>query len=107
MKEAKCPGCARMFHFLHPNVVLTLFRYYDPNQEGNQIVFPFHEVCYKDILLRCFKDEKINTDVFYALCEERRLDLWDQLTLDYGNPHPPCEVNWECRKGEEVTLIFT
>jgi hypothetical protein len=94
-----------MFHFLHPNVVLTLFRYYDPTQEGNQIMFPFHEVCYKDILLRCFKDEKINTDVFYALCEERREDFRDQLALDYGNPHPPCEQYWECRKGEELTLI--
>jgi hypothetical protein len=107
MKEAKCPGYARLFQFLYPNLVLILVRYYDPTQEGNQVVFPFHEVCYKDILLRCFKYEKINTDVLHALCEERRQDFRDHLALDYGNPHPLREQYWKCRRGEEVTRIFT
>ena len=107
MKEAKCPGCARMFRFLYPNVVLILSRYYDPTHQGDQIVFPFHEVCYRDILLRCFKYEKINTDVFHALCEEWRGDSLNGLGLDYGNPCPPYDQYWECRKGEEVIRIFT
>lgn len=107
MKEAKCPCGPRMFYFLPPNVVLIPSRYYDPTHEGNQIIFPFHEVCYKDILLRCFKYEKINTDVIHAICEESREDHWPRLTLDYGNPDPPYEQYWECRKGEEVTRIFT
>jgi hypothetical protein len=106
-KEDKCPYGPRMFHSLPPNVVLIPSRYHDPTYEVNPIVFPFHEVCYKDILLSCFKYEKINTDVIYAICEESREDQLPRLMLDYGNPGPPYEQYWECRKGEEVTRIST
>ncbi|KAJ5889850.1 hypothetical protein N7504_010660 [Penicillium tannophilum] len=77
--------------------------YHDYSQEF-LIVFPFHEVCYKEILLRCFKNEKINGDVLYALCEEMKQDLHNVLALDYGEPFPPFEQYWECHKGEEVLV---
>ncbi|KAJ5651970.1 hypothetical protein N7507_009396 [Penicillium longicatenatum] len=93
-----------------PNVPLDergnvsgLCAYHDFTQE-NLIVFPFHEVCYKEILLRCFKNEKINADVLYALCEEMRQDRHNALALDYGDPFPPYEQYWECNKGEEVLV---
>ncbi|KAJ6109922.1 hypothetical protein N7486_002157 [Penicillium sp. IBT 16267x] len=93
-----------------PNVPLDergevsgLCAYHDYTQEY-LIVFPFHEVCYKDILLRCFKKEKINEDVLYALFEEMRQDRHNALALDYGDPIPPYDQYWECRKGEEVLV---
>ncbi|THC95119.1 hypothetical protein EYZ11_005403 [Aspergillus tanneri] len=74
---------------------------------GDQVerpVFPFHELCYKEILLRCFKNEEINGDVLYSLCKELVDDEFTikSLLLNYGDPMPPYEQYWECRKGEEV-----
>lgn len=95
------------FIYSYANTVLIFSRYYDRSQEmEDPIVFPFHEVCYKDILSRCFKNKMINEDVFYALCEEMRQDRWNSLALSYGDPDPPSGQYWECRKGEEVNRLL-
>ncbi|KAE8327907.1 hypothetical protein BDV39DRAFT_192560 [Aspergillus sergii] len=68
-------------------------------------VFPFHKLCYEEILLRCFKDETINGDVLYSLCKELVNDFsYNSLLLDYGDPMPYFEQYWECRKGEELLV---
>ncbi|KAE8343030.1 hypothetical protein BDV24DRAFT_161847 [Aspergillus arachidicola] len=68
-------------------------------------VFPFHKMCYEEILRRCFKDEPINGDVLYFLCKELANDFsHNSLLLDYGDPSPHFEQYWECRKGEEILV---
>ncbi|KAF9886785.1 hypothetical protein FE257_011162 [Aspergillus nanangensis] len=72
--------------------------------EEFQPVFPFHELCFQEILVRCFKDTPINGDVLFALCEGLVGNDSNSLPLDYGEPTPPYEQYWECRKGEEVLV---
>ncbi|KAE8159866.1 hypothetical protein BDV40DRAFT_272152 [Aspergillus tamarii] len=68
-------------------------------------VFPFHKMCYEDILLRCFKDETLDGDVLYSLCGELVNDCsHNSLLLDYGDPTPRGEQYWECKKGEELLV---
>ncbi|KAF7588703.1 hypothetical protein BBP40_005303 [Aspergillus hancockii] len=68
--------------------------------------FPFHKLCYHEILVRCFKNEIINRDVLYALCEELVDDGFSTqaLTLDYGDPTPLNEQYWICTRGQELLV---
>ncbi|KAJ5606323.1 hypothetical protein N7510_009104 [Penicillium lagena] len=89
-----------------PNVPYDAYfcAYYGYRGMEDRVVFPFHEVCYKDILLRCFENEKIRGDVLYALCEEMSQDRGNGLAWTCGDPMPPCDQYWECRKGEEILV---
>ncbi|KAL4897138.1 hypothetical protein BDV59DRAFT_198561 [Aspergillus ambiguus] len=67
-------------------------------------VIPFHKLCFEEIFLRCFKDESLNGDILHALCMELVNRVPNMLLLYYGEPTPPCEQFWECKKGEELLV---
>ncbi|CAI7671438.1 unnamed protein product [Penicillium pancosmium] len=70
-------------------------------------VFPFHPICYKDILQRCIrqgKSKQIRRDVLFDVFEDLNGGRYARLQLIYGEPEPPAEQVWYSNKGQEVLV---
>ncbi|RAH67272.1 uncharacterized protein BO66DRAFT_329571 [Aspergillus aculeatinus CBS 121060] len=92
---------------LEPQEEINLVAYQDYNDEEAPHVFPFHSICYEDILLRCVwkVSRQLQRQVLFNAF--KALHDWGhvRLNVDYGAPSPPEEQYWEANKGEEVLVV--
>ncbi|PYI35974.1 hypothetical protein BP00DRAFT_333387 [Aspergillus indologenus CBS 114.80] len=82
-------------------------RYQDYNDEEAPHVFPFHSICYEEILLRCLwkVSRQLQREVLFNAFEALHDEGYVRLNVDYGAPNPPEEQYWEANKGEEVLMV--
>jgi hypothetical protein len=82
---------------------------YDFAEIGEPHVFPFHTICYHDILQRCLKQatpgKKIRGDVLFNVLEGLNGGRYVRLQLNYGEPEPLAEQVWCQQKGHEVSFL--
>ncbi|RAK72231.1 uncharacterized protein BO72DRAFT_472584 [Aspergillus fijiensis CBS 313.89] len=79
----------------------------DRNDEEAPHVFPFHFICYEDILLRCVwkVSRQLQRQVLFNAFEALHDWGYVRLNVDYGAPNPPEGQYWEANKGEEVLVV--
>ncbi|KAF3394026.1 hypothetical protein F1880_005532 [Penicillium rolfsii] len=80
--------------------------YHDFAEIGKPHVYPFHPICYQDILLRCLNQgnqEQIRRDVLWNVLEG--LNQYVRLQLSYGEPEPLDQQFWCEEKGHEILVV--
>ncbi|KAJ5284776.1 hypothetical protein N7524_000082 [Penicillium chrysogenum] len=79
--------------------------YHDFSEIGNPHVFPFHQICYYDILKRCIHQEnleQIKRDTLFDVLEDLNGGRYVRLQISYGEPEPSAEQVWCTTKGQEL-----
>ncbi|GIK07651.1 hypothetical protein Aspvir_003317 [Aspergillus viridinutans] len=90
------------------DAVIPMTAYHDFANIGEPHVFPFHSVCYEDILQRCIrkgKSEPIKGDILFNVFEDLNGQRHVRLELSYGEPGPPAEQVWCTVKGQELLVV--
>ncbi|PYH77020.1 hypothetical protein BO82DRAFT_395735 [Aspergillus uvarum CBS 121591] len=88
---------------LEPQEEISLVAYQDYNDEEAPHVFPFHSICYEEILLRCLwkVSRQLQREVLFNAFDALHDAGYVRLNVDYGAPNPPEEQYWKANKGEE------
>ncbi|CAP78995.1 Pc06g00020 [Penicillium rubens Wisconsin 54-1255] len=82
--------------------------YHDFSEIGNPHVFPFHQICYHDILKRCIHQEnpeQIKRDTLFDVLEDLNGGRYVRLQISYGEPEPSAEQVWCTTKGQEILVV--
>ncbi|KAK4863868.1 hypothetical protein LT330_010349 [Penicillium expansum] len=87
---------------------IPMTAYHDFSEIGLRHVFPFHTICYQDILQRCIgqqSPDQIKRDVLFEVMENLNGGQYVRLQLSYGQPEPLAEQVWHHPRGEESLVV--
>ncbi|KAJ5680961.1 hypothetical protein N7536_012100 [Penicillium majusculum] len=87
---------------------IPMTAYHDFSEIGLPCVFPFHAICYHDILRRCLRQEspeRIKKAVLFDVFENLNGDPYVRLQLNYGEPEPLSEQVWHHPQGQESLVV--
>ncbi|CAG8898820.1 unnamed protein product [Penicillium egyptiacum] len=82
--------------------------YHDFSEIGDPHVFPFHPICYHDILERCIRQKghgQIKRDLLFDVFEDLNGGRYVRLQISYGEPEPSAEQVWCTTKGQETLVV--
>ncbi|KAF9884415.1 hypothetical protein FE257_001815 [Aspergillus nanangensis] len=88
--------------------LVNLIAYHDWAEGGEPHVFPFHPICYDNILRRCLhpeNPEQSSREALWNVFEDLNGGMFRRLQLDYGKPEPSEGQVWDTRKGHEVLVV--